>query len=307
VSFFYLVRSTRYSLLTTKNMSKIEFYKLQASGNDFILIDAFRIPHSAPRVNYKKFAKNYCSRKFGVGGDGLLVIEPSRKADFKMRIFNPDGSEPEMCGNGARCAALYSNAFRIPHSARRLKFETKAGIIESEVRSSGEVRIKLSNPFDLKLDLPLNVSGRKIKVNYVNTGVPHTVIFVQSLEEIDVDAVGREIRLHKRFQPAGTNVNFVEVINRGSIEIRTYERGVEAETLACGTGVVASAIITNYKLPTTNYKHALSVLTKSGEVLKVYFDREDSRVENVWLEGEAYLVYKGEVSIDTRCQMSDTR
>jgi len=276
---------------------KIEFYKLQASGNDFILFDNSKGKSKANSAFYKKFAKKHCSRKLGIGADGVLVIESSKKADFKMRIFNVDGSEAEMCGNGARCVGLW--AF-LAKGKKNVKFDTKAGLIEAKVKGKGNssvVKIKISAPSGLKIDLPLKVSRRKIKVNFVNTGVPHVVIFVQGLEKIDVDKIGREVRFHKQFKPAGTNVNFVEIKGKNSLAVRTYERGVEAETLACGTGSLASAIISYFKLnPRVKQKKAisLSVSTKSKDILKVTFDLLN-KVSNVWLEGKVYLVYKGEI------------
>lgn len=276
-------------------MKKLEFYKLQASGNDFILIDT-RYETLDTRLNYKNFAKEYCQRKVGIGADGLLVIEPSKRALFKMRIFNPDGSEPEMCGNGARCAALWAR-MKSPvasYQSAVVKFETKAGIIESKV-SNAKVKIKVTDPLGLKLNLPLKISGRKIRVNFINTGVPHTVIFVEGLDKIDVEKIGRQIRFHKKFSPAGTNVNFAEILKDNLINIRTYERGVEAETLACGTGVVASAIITACRLKAPQSRHKIKVLTRGGEILEVYFnkDKDKDKISDVWLEGKAYCVYKG--------------
>ncbi|MCK4810237.1 MAG: diaminopimelate epimerase [Candidatus Omnitrophica bacterium] len=317
-------------------MGKIEFYKLQASGNDFVLIDT-RYSILDAKVNYKKLAQGYCKRKLGIGGDGLLIIGPSKVSDFKMRIFNPDGSEAEMCGNGARCVAFYSVGNQKREARNRVKFETKAGVIEAEVRGQRaegrgqriderretkdegrqrleirkqkagernweEIRVKITDPFDLKLNLPLKVLGRRIKVNFINTGVPHAVIFVEGLDMIDVENIGRAIRFHKRFFPAGTNVNFVEFLKDKRIKLRTYERGVEAETLACGTGVVASAVIANYRLfqegkQITGCRVKTKVETRSKEVLNVCFNREGNKISDVWLEGKAYLVYKGEIEI----------
>ena len=272
-------------------MRRVDFYKLQASGNDFILIDNRRLKIKSSKL--KSFAKKYCERKTSIGADGLLVIDPSKKAQFKMRIFNPDGSEPEMCGNGARCVALWANKARV-------NFDTKAGIIEARTKKrSGyaDVRIKLSDPAGLKFDIPLKVLGRKITVHYINTGVPHAIVFVQGLEDIDIDNIGRAIRFHDKFSPKGTNVDFIEVKRSNLINLRTYERGVEAETLACGTGTVASAIIASHVLQRRSHKGAIRVLTRSTETLKVYFDKYDDVISDVWLEGRAYLVYKGELSV----------
>ena len=284
---------------------KIEFYKLQASGNDFILLDNIKSKNKFSIAFYKNFAKKYCSRKLGIGADGVLIIQPSKKADFKMRIFNSDGSEAEMCGNGARCVGLWAY---LASQRKNVKFETKAGIIEAKIGVKNKttlVKVKTSIPVGLKVNLPLKILGRKIKVNFINTGVPHVVIFVQGLDKIDVDKIGREIRFHKQFKPAGTNVNFVEIKGDSSIKVRTYERGVEAETLACGTGSLASAMISWLKLnPEIKQKNLISMLvtTKSKDVLKVTFSAkggsvsggdDKAEIDNVWLEGKAYLIYQG--------------
>jgi len=277
-------------------MKKIRFYKLQASGNDFILINNYQLKIKEDKL--KKIARKYCARKTGIGADGLLVIEPSKRGNFKMRIFNADGSEAEMCGNGARCVVLWAN------SVRKIKnmtfFETKAGMIEAKIKERKNkgalISIKMTDPFDLKLEIPLVLEKRKIKVNYVNTGVPHTVIFVEGLEKIPIEEIGRKVRFHKRFLPQGTNVNFVEILRDDFIKIRTYERGVEGETFACGTGAVASAIITTKFLKSKNKRIKINVLTKSEERLKVYFYQNKS-ITDVWLEGSVSLIYEGEVYI----------
>jgi diaminopimelate epimerase len=301
-------------------MRKGEFYKLQASGNDFVLIDARR-RNRGEKHDYVKLARQYCRRKFGIGADGLLFMEFSRKASVKMRIFNADGSEAEMCGNGARCAAFWMDIISAgrKNSATRMTLETKAGIIEAEIidsklktssQSRGKVKIKMTDPFDLRRDLPLKVLTRNIKVNHINTGVPHTVIFVSGLDGIDVENIGRAVRFHERFRPAGTNVDFVEVIGDNRIKIRTYERGVEGETLACGTGIAAAAIITGDKemggpqfRPAPGGRLKIKALARSGETLDVYFsareappERSKNRYKDVWLQGEVDLVYRGNIN-----------
>lgn len=263
-------------------MKKINFTKMVASGNDFVVIDGHQVTNSP---NHQVLAKKICDRKYGVGADGLLVLGKSKVADVRMRIFNADGSEAEMCGNGARCTALYAK--------HKVTIETKAGIIESIV-ASDSVKIKLNYPSGIKLNIPIKINQRTIRVNFINTGVPHTVIFVEGLDKIDVRVLGREIRYHKRFAPAGTNVNFVEVLSNKSIKIRTYERGVEDETLACGTGSAAAAIL--YAIRYT-LSAKINVLTKSGEALKVYFRRIGNKFYDVWLEGKAKIVYKGEYNV----------
>lgn len=261
-----------------------------ASGNDFVIIDKSHEPRA---ISYERLAKKICNRKFGVGADGLLILEKSKVVDAKMRIFNADGSEAEMCGNGARCAASYlSSRLSALSLKQKLRIEAMAGIIDAQVKADN-IKVRLTDPKGLKIDLPIKVNNRKLIVNFINTGVPHTVIFAEGLNKIDVFNLGRQIRYHQRFAPAGTNVDFIEVINNNSLKIRTYERGVEDETLACGTGAVAAALVASLKLPTLSLKQ-FNVLTKSGEVLKVYFYRIRNSFTDVWLEGKVKIVYKGE-------------
>jgi diaminopimelate epimerase len=271
-------------------MKKFKFTKMVASGNDFIIVEKDKLS----TIHYPLYAKKLCDRKFGIGADGLLILEKSKIADIKMRIFNPDGSEAEMCGNGARCVTFYLKS-KIKNQKSKISIETKAGVIESEVRGFN-VKIKLTNPKDIKLNIPLKINNRILKVNFINTGVPHTVIFVEGLDKIDVVNLGRRIRYHKKFMPEGTNVDFVEIKDDESIKIRTYERGVEDETFACGTGAVASAIISNIKYQISNTKgniYKVNVYTRGGEILKVYFEREDKNLKNIWLEGRAKIIYQG--------------
>lgn len=258
-----------------------------ASGNDFVVIESGVRRLELGSLN--SLAKRMCESKLGIGADGLLVLLPSKAADIKMRIFNADGSEAEMCGNGARCTALFKS--KVKNKKAKIKIETKAGIIASETNGEN-VKVRLTDPKGLKLDIPLKLNNRSLRVNFINTGVPHVVIFVQGLDNIDVVGIGRRVRYHRRFFPAGTNVNFIEVLDRDLIKIRTYERGVESETFACGTGSAAAALISGLKLK--NITGKINVLTKSGEALKVYFDKEKNKFSNVWLEGKARLVYKGE-------------
>ncbi|MFH1441811.1 MAG: diaminopimelate epimerase [Candidatus Omnitrophota bacterium] len=276
---------------------KISFTKMSASGNDFVVIENRGLtcrdrPLCLSVKRIISFSKQICDRKYGIGADGVLFLEKSKKADVRMRIFNADGSEAEMCGNGARCAALWINSRLTTHDSQLLKIETKAGIIESVVEADN-VKIKLTGLKGIKTGIPLKINNRNIKVDFINTGVPHIVIFVEGLEKIDVFNLGRAIRYHNKFKPAGTNVDFVEIINEDSIKVRSYERGVEDETLACGTGSAASALLYAKRYPLSAI-HKVNVYTKGGEILKVYFDKMDNRFYNVWLEGKAKIVYKGE-------------
>lgn len=271
-------------------MAKIVFTKMVATGNDFVLIDN-RYQRVIDSQNLGKLARKICDRKFGIGADGLLFLGKSGKAQVRMRIFNADGSEAEMCGNGARCVALFvvRRASGVGRKTK-LKIETKAGIIPAEVNGDN-VKIRLTDPKGIRLDMPLRVNGRVIRISFVNTGVPHAVIFCAQLDKLSISEMGRAVRFHEKFAPAGANVNFVEVLKPDSIKIRTYERGVEDETLACGTGSTAAAIIFSLK---TNFSGKVNVVTKSKEVLKVHFRKEGKRLEDVWLEGKAGIVYKGE-------------
>jgi len=190
-----------------------------------------------------------------------------------------------MCGNGVRCVSLWQKKSKI------VKIETKAGIIESKVNKDN-VKIKLTEPKDIKLGFPIKINNRPLKVNFINTGVPHTIIFVEGLDKIDVASIGRQIRFHKRFLPEGTNVDFVQIIDDNNIKIRTYERGVEQETLACGTGAVAAALL--YAICYMLYANSrINVYTKGGEILTVEFKRIDNKFEDVWLEGKVRIVYRG--------------
>lgn len=277
-------------------MNTIQFTKLVASGNDFVLVDCTR--KSAGTASLRKLAQRMCHRTEGIGADGLLVAERSKKSGTRMRIFNPDGSEAEMCGNGARCFTLWSAYFRKP-GKKEHTFQTKAGLISGIVSDKGncsDVRIKMSDPVDQRLNIPLEVLGRKITVQYINTGVPHVVVFVEGLDDIAVHTIGRAIRAHASFVPKGTNVNFVQILGNRAIAVRTYERGVEAETLACGTGSVAAALISMLKgeCGSLTENNTVRVRTKSGEILKVYFQYKNGKINTVWLEGKTRIVYKGE-------------
>lgn len=258
-------------------MKKFNFTKMVGSGNDFIVIK------DKPAGNLSRLAKALCDRKFGIGADGLLLLNKRKNSGLEMRIFNADGSEAQMCGNGARCAALFS-------TKKTVKLFTSAGVINSEVRGN-LVKIRISDAKNIKLDIPVKVNGRLIKVNFINTGVPHVVVFVEGIADINVAEIGRLIRYHKKFAPSGTNVNFVEVKGPDLLQVRTYERGVEDETLACGTGSIASALIFALK---NKLNGLVKVKTQSKEVLKVYFQRDNCKLKNIWLEGSARIVYKGE-------------
>lgn len=267
-------------------MKTIPFVKMVASGNDFIVVDNRAKIIKDPL----KFTQKICALHTGVGADGVLLFEKSSKAAFKMRIINSDGSEAEACGNGFRCIARYAKE---KHGfPAKFNFESVSGIIQADVKGK-QVRVELIKPVGFK-EGELHVSGHRLHYSFINTGVPHTVIFVEGLPKVDVFSLGRSIRNHEAFKPKGTNVNFVEVKSERDIHVRTYERGVEAETLACGTGSTASAIISaisGYAKPPVRVK------TSGGEILTIDFIRQGKDIRKVTLEGQAHFVYEGELYV----------
>jgi len=266
---------------------KIPFTKMSGSGNDFILID-HRVP-CLEEAGLKDFVEKACRRRVSVGADGLILLEPSKNADFKWRFFNADGSEPEMCGNGGRCVARFASFKGI--AGPSLTFETLAGILSARVDGQ-RVKLELTKPFGLKLDETLLVEGERHVVSHLNTGVPHAVVFLEDLERLDIIKMGRGLRHHPHFGPKGTNADFVRVEKGSHLAVRTYERGVEDETLACGTGVVASALIAAFK---GAVKSPVTIKTRGGEILLVHFEIEGGDVKKVFLEGDVHIIYEAEM------------
>jgi diaminopimelate epimerase len=263
----------------------IEYFKMSGSGNDFILID--NMDRGLALESPGKFARALCRRKVSVGADGLILIEPSETVAFRWRFFNADGSEAEMCGNGGRCAARFAVLKKI--AGEELSFETQAGIIDATVRGD-TVKLRLTEPRDLRVNQAIMLEDRSFEISSINTGVPHAVHIFNNLEHLDVFHLGRMIRYHESFQPAGTNANFVEVIDKHTIRVRTYERGVEDETLSCGTGAVASVLISSWKGLVDS---PVNVRVRSGEVLRVYFRKKDGGFQDIYLEGKVKVIYQG--------------
>jgi diaminopimelate epimerase len=268
-------------------MKPIPFFKMSGSGNDFILID--NRGSVVPEDRLKRLVVGACRRKMSVGADGLILIESSDSVDFKWRFFNADGSLPDMCGNGARCAARF--AFIHGIAGRQMAFDTLAGTIEASVGDGG-VKIRMTDPVNLKTGYRLDLGGNTLTVGSVNTGVPHVVAHVDDIEEIDVVETGRQIRFHHDFAPDGTNANFVADGTDGRLLIRTYERGVEDETLACGTGNVAAALILSRD---RGLASPVTLTTRSGGELTVYFNQRGDLFTDVFLEGDARVIYRGEL------------
>ena len=271
--------------------SSIPFTKMSGTGNDFILID--HRTQFLGDIDFGEFTRAICRRKFSVGADGLILIENCEEMDFRWRFFNADGSSAEMCGNGARCAARF--AFSRGIAPAVMRFSTIAGIIEAEVVGDG-VRLRMTPPGDIQLRQHLIVDDSDRVVHSINTGVPHAVLFCDNINSAPVFEWGKIIRYHERFQPAGTNVNFVERRSGSELLVRTYERGVEGETLACGTGAVAAALVAGIL---GQIQPPVMVTTSGGEQLIIHFSLaggSDFAISKVFLEGPASFIYEGELS-----------
>ncbi len=268
---------------------RLPFTKMNGAGNDFVMIDNRDLSISLSNEQIARI----CDRHRGVGADGLLAVEPSRGgADFKFRYYNADGGEAEMCGNGARCFGRYT-ARLLDDGREELSFETIAGILTTRLIGE-EVEVTMSEPFDLDLNSGVSVEGLESSVHILNTGVPHALAFVDDLVNCDVTGIGAAIRYHDYF-PNGTNANFVKEITPGHIAIRTYERGVEDETLACGTGMVACSII--YHL-LHGEPAPIMVSVRGGETLTVGFEGDaGTGFRKVTLTGAADFVFEGEIKL----------
>ncbi len=268
-------------------MLKIPFYKMSGSGNDFIIIDNREGLYDGLKTS--EFAAAVCRRSISIGADGLIFIENSDGSDFVWHFYNSDGSAAEMCGNGARCAARFAVLNGI--AGNSMAFETVAGIITAEVNGS-TVKICLPEPGEMKTGIKLSVDDDNISLCSINTGVPHAIIFVDDVESVKVKELGRQIRFHEYFQPAGTNVNFISIDSNNAVNIRTYERGVEDETYACGTGSVAAALIA---VAMGKASSPVKVKTRSSEILNVYVNEILPPFKEVYLEGGARVVCEGEI------------
>ncbi len=272
-------------------MEQIRFSKVSGAGNDFVIIDNREsiIPEGSTA-----FILKVCARRVSVGADGMLLVENSDVADFKMRYFNSDGGEVETCGNGARCIARFAHDEKIVPSSE-MTFETRAGIYSAQVMPD-TVKLCVGDAVDMRLNFPLKLSDGEYTVSFVNSGVPHVVFFVDDLENIDVVKLGSETRYHDDFKPAGTNANFIKTRSAEALDIRTYERGVEDETLACGTGCIASAISA---AALGKAASPIAAYTRGGYVLKIYFALNSQGAKDVFLEGDARIIYKGNLLEDS--------
>lgn len=276
-------------------MKKLAFWKMSGSGNDFVVIDNRR---KIITGKLAEWARRLCHRQFGIGADGLLLLDRSQKADFRMVYFNSDGSRASMCGNGARCIAWAAKQWKAVDQT--FDFETDAGIVQGEVQGD-VVRVTLSDPRDYRHPMAVKIDGRTVRLAFIDTGVPHAVVPVSNIDRVDIAKEGRALRFHRAFGPRGTNVNFVQRVNDHTLRVRTYERGVEGETLACGTGVTASAIASALR---GWVKPIVRCITTGGDTLKVNFQLLSGNgahpASHVSLEGPVRRTFVGEWNLNAR-------
>jgi diaminopimelate epimerase len=267
----------------------LEFTKMNGAGNDFILIDNRDGKIHLTREQIIRL----CHRQRGIGADGLFLLVPSHtgKADWAWDFYNSDGSVADMCGNGARCFARFIQ--KRAGAQNKTSFETGAGIIEATFHGH-RVTVNLTQPKDLVLSQKVPVGGNALQVHSLNTGVPHAVLFVPDADKAMVQQLGAEIRFHPHFAPKGSNVNFVQVLGPNHIRVRTYERGVEGETLACGTGVTASALIASR---VHGFTSPVKVAVQGGETLEVAFREQQGEFSDVQLTGPAEFVFEGRIEL----------
>jgi diaminopimelate epimerase len=270
-------------------MAPLRFAKMAGAANDFIVIDD---RSGALGGITRDFIARVCRRRYAVGADGLMLLSQAADADFAMRYFNADGSDAGMCGNGGRCIARFAVLLGIGREGQELTFTSPAGRYQAVVQG-GRVRLNLPPPSGIELAIALKLRSGDRTADFIHTGVPHAVFFTDRLEQEDVPGLGREIRRHPRFQPAGTNVNFCQVVDEHHLRLRTYERGVEGETLGCGTGAAAAAMLAAKH---GRVRSPVGVVTASGETLDMEFTLQGDGFANVRQSGEARLIYWGELS-----------
>jgi diaminopimelate epimerase len=271
-------------------MRAIEFWKMSGSGNDFILIDNMK--GEIQDEDMGRLVERACRRRESVGADGVIFVVGSEQQDFGWRYFNADGGEVEMCGNGGRCVSRF--AFLKGIAGPEMTFETLAGPISAKV-TGRRVKLLMPKPGRLSLDVDLEHPTGWKSSDFINTGVPHVVVSLEDLENHPVVEQGRAIRHHSRFSPEGTNANFMRVLGPQYLEVRTYERGVEDETLACGTGAIACVLVSAAR---GMVKSPATVKTRGGEELIIHFKRDDhspDEFSEVWLEGNTSIIYQADL------------
>lgn len=257
---------------------KLTFYKYHGAGNDFVIVDNRDLTFPADNISYVEWL---CDRRFGIGADGLMLLQDCEGYDFEMRYYNSDGREASMCGNGGRCIVAFANHLRIIRD--RATFLAVDGPHEAVIEPDADVNLKMSDVNTIEAD------GNEF---FLDTGSPHFVRFMDTLEGVDIFSEGRKVRYSERFKEKGTNVNFVKQDGE-QLTVYTYERGVEAETLACGTGITASAL--SAALLNGLSKGVYPVKAKGGN-LSVSFEKTGTGFTNIWLKGPAAFVFKGDLS-----------
>ncbi len=267
----------------------IDFTKMHGAGNDFLLIDDREL--KMPWQDHFRMAA-MAARRTGIGCEGIILIQPSSRADFRMRFLNPDGTEVELCGNGARCAAAFAHA--LGTAGRAMTMETLAGLVDAEIIGNA-VKIWMPEPSNRHYDLKIDLDGRSIEGHALTVGVPHVVVPVEDLSGFDVPGIGAALRQHELFAPDGTNVDFVSFGQVGLLRMRTYERGVEAESGACGTGAVAVAIVA---VERAKYTLPVRVTTSTGFELLVDGDWRTRRCTGMTLIGPVQTVFSGRIDLD---------
>jgi len=279
-------------------MKKFSFAKMSGAGNDFILFDKKFDPSL---LLLPEDIRAVCARRTGIGADGVLVIDDHQGYNFSMEYFNADGSTGSLCGNGARCAIRYAHLMG-RDDQNFVKFISNGLEYKGEILDPVNIKFYLNEPYDLNLKMNLKGPGQTIPASFINTGSPHAVIlindirkdaensFYTDIQEVPVFELGRMIRYLDDFKPGGTNVNFIQLMG-SKVLIRTYERGVEDETLACGTGSTAAALIANLRY---DLKPPVKLVTQSGDELIVDFQQVDKRFRNVSLSGPAEVTFTGE-------------
>jgi len=272
--------------------TSVPFYKMQGCGNDFVVIDNREL--GIDETGMDMWAEKVCARAFGVSADGLFFLDNSDDPalDYRWYFYNSDGSRAEMCGNASRCAGKLAHAIGLAPAEHT--FGTDAGPIKAQVLlegpDAGRVKVQLTPPVGLETNIKIDIDGEPLTIHFADTGVPHVVVFVDDIDTLDVVDLGAKIRYHDHFAPAGTNVNFAQVKDESTMLLRTYERGVEAETYACGTGAAATQLVAN----TLNLTEERADLTTTGgEVLTIFL--EDG---NVFLQGAAELTFKGDLYLE---------
>ncbi|HSP07130.1 MAG TPA: diaminopimelate epimerase [Acidobacteriota bacterium] len=265
---------------------RILFSKVSASANDFIVIDN-RAGVFSDTVSL--LAQRLCARRYSIGADGLILIENSNKASVRVRFFNPDGGEFNTCGNGGRCAARFAHLSVI--TGRRMTIETNAGVIDADVIGNS-VKIKFVAPSRVQLYVPVTLDSRVIKGHVVRLGDPHFIVFATNLRKHAIVPFARKLRYHEAFAPEGVNVHLLEPVSRNSVKIRSYERGVEDETLACGSGCISSAIA----LHASGMADPPITFEPQSKIPLIVHFQKGGKYQDLYLEGDARLVYRGELT-----------